>query len=101
MKGAARERIALGICVASAMTGAVFIVNEYRVALVLLCVSLIWVQVAEWLGRGRLFFLSHATVTQIYHEARQGNLKLPAPASYIGRASMVLLVAAIIGFLVR
>ncbi len=101
MKSATRERIALGICVASAIAAAVFIAREHNVALVLLYTSVVWMQVADWLGRRHWFHLRHATMTQIYQEARQGNLKLSPPANYISRASMALLVAGIICFFVK
>lgn len=77
--------------------------REYNVALVLLYTSLVWMQVADWLGRRGWFIFRHATMTQIYQEAKQGNpkMKLLPPASYISVASMVMLVAAIVGFLVK
>jgi len=103
MEGVTRERIALGICLASGATAAAFIARAYNVALVLLYTSLVWMQVADWLGGRHWFRLRHATMTQIYQEAKKGTLraKLPAPASYISRAAMVLLVAAIICFFVK
>jgi len=79
----------------------VLIVRGYAVALVLLYLALVWMQTADWLGRRSLFTYRNKTPIQIYREARQGNLSLPAPANYISRASIVLLVAGGISFFVN
>lgn len=100
MTSLTRERIALGICVAAAIAGAILILREYKVAWVLLFTSFVWEQVAQWLGRRRWFHRRHETMTQIYQAAKRGNLatKLAPPASYINRAAQALFVAAIAAF---
>jgi len=94
MESVTRERIAFGICLVSAIVGAVFIARGHGPASVLMYIAWLWVLTADWLGRRPS--LLKVTPPQIYKAAKRGNLKLPAPARFINHGSMLLFLAAIV-----
>ena len=88
------ERIAIGICVLSAILGVAATRANFNLANVILAVSLTWTITARWLSRQPL--LLRKSIREIYQMARHSGLRDSRIASVISWGGLVLFVAFIV-----